>query len=90
MLNIMGKRIIPLLIAAALLAALTACAGGGIPGNSDGNKPIVNDEGNQTGVADAATKPTEKTVKITNSAPIAEAVRSMPRRPSFTNALISV
>ena len=68
MLNIMGKRIIPLLIAAALLAALTACAGGGIPGNSDGNKPIVNDEGNQTGVADAATKPTEKTVKITETA----------------------
>ena len=68
MLNIMEKRIIPLLIVAALLAALTACTGGRIPGNSDGNKPIVNDDGNQTGVADAATKPTEKSVKITETA----------------------
>ena len=33
-----------------------------------GNKPIVNDDGNQTGVADAATKPTEKSVKITETA----------------------
>ena len=83
----MEKRIIPLLIAAALLAALTACAGGRIPGNSDGNKPIVNDDGNQTGVADAATKPTEKSVKITETA--AKAAPAA-RRPSFTNALISV
>lgn len=70
MLNIIKKRIIPLLAATALLTTLIACGGEETYVNDDENKTTVNDDVTKATVNDETMKTTEteKGVKITETA----------------------